>query len=263
MKSKSKFTLAEKKRFHWKFTFIRQIEIDSSVRSVQMSKSLRVICSLVKKMSTTTDAANEALAVDIKKAKKKLRSEIDRILKGLSKENIETQSKQVQNRLFAMEEFQNAKRIGIYLSLPLEIDTTAIIERIFQLNKQCFVPQYTPKSTKMNFVEIKSMEDFNSLPIEPKWKIKQPDPNDDTRLEALSTGGLDLMLVPGVAFTIDGDRLGHGMGYYDRWQERCFKMEDIKHPTTIALALRQQLLEHVPVTKTDVRIHKILTPDIS
>lgn len=62
----------------------------------------------------------------------------------------------------------------------------------------------------------------------------------------------DLVLVPGVAFTSRGDRLGYGGGYYDRFLPQCSKA------TLVALAFREQILDQLPVGEHDVRIHRII-----
>ena len=197
----------------------------------------------------------------LKLAKKKLRAEIDAKLGKLSANEIACQSKQVHEQLFTLTEFRNAHRVGLYLSLPCEVDTVGILEHCFAQGKQCFMPKYIPKNPVMQFVELRSMADFDSLPFEPKWKIKQPDPHDETRTNALETGGLDVLLVPGVAFTKEGLRLGHGMGYFDRWQAHSAATPNVQHPVTIALALREQIIEDVPVSEYDVRIHKVIWPN--
>lgn len=208
-------------------------------------------------MSTT--ATNRAIS-PLKAAKKTIRAAIDAKLARLSGNEVAQQSKQVHEQLFRLTEFRNARRVGLYLSLPSEVDTIAILEHTFAQGKQCFVPKYQPKSRVMEFVELYSMADYESLPIEPKWRIKQPDPQDETRSNALTSGGLDVLLVPGVAFTTEGLRLGHGMGYFDIWQARCAATSGIQQPVTIALALREQIVADVPVGETDVRINKVISP---
>lgn len=208
-------------------------------------------------MSTT--ATNRAIS-PLKAAKKKIRAAIGAKLARLSGNEVAQQSKQVHEQLFRLTEFRNARRVGLYLSLPSEVDTIAILEHTFAQGKQCFVPKYQPKSRVMEFVELYSMADYESLPIEPKWRIRQPDPQDETRANALTSGGLDVLLVPGVAFTAEGLRLGHGMGYFDIWQARCAATSDIQQPVTIALALREQIVADVPVGQTDVRINKVISP---
>lgn len=72
-------------------------------------------------------------------------------------------------------------------------------------------------------------------------------------------GGVDLIVVPGMAFTRDGKRLGHGKGYYDRF------IKELKNinckPKTYAVGFHQQVLEDVPVDDYDQIIDSIITAD--
>jgi len=209
-------------------------------------------------MATVTSSSSPSPT--IKQAKKKLRAEIDAKLRQLTPNEVERQSKQVHTKLFALTDFAAAHRVGLYLSLPgIEVDTVAILEHCFTQGKRCFVPKYKPKSRVMDFVELHSMQDYEQLPVEPKWQIKQPDPEDADREEALATGGLDVLLMPGVAFTKEGKRLGHGAGYFDTWLARCAAMPNIKQPVKIALALSPQLVEDIPCTEFDVLVDRIIT----
>ena len=108
----------------------------------------------------------------------------------------------------------------------------------------------------MEMVLLKDLQDYDSLP-RTKWNIKQP-PDEEVREEALEHhGGLDLMLVPGMAFTRDGKRLGRGKGYYDTYLSKAKK--STKMPVTIALAFDEQILDDIPVSDHDFVIDKVLT----
>lgn len=90
-------------------------------------------------------------------------------------------------------------------------------------------------------------------------------------------GGLDLILLPGVAFTLGGGRLGHGMGYYDKFlsdhflqnpQRKSIELranipEKIAQKRTVMLALAfdQQVLDEIPLEPTDVLLDGIVTAD--
>lgn len=63
----------------------------------------------------------------------------------------------------------------------------------------------------MTMVKLNSWEDFLSLPVN-KWNIPEP-PADQVREDALDKQGLDLIIVPGVGFDVEGNRIGHGRGY--------------------------------------------------
>lgn len=66
--------------------------------------------------------------------------------------------------------------------------------------------------------------------------------------------------MPGVAFDLKGNRLGHGKGYYDRYLNR-YKQKFGMLPYTIALAYKEQLVQSVPVGDNDVPVNEILTSD--
>lgn len=98
------------------------------------------------------------------------------------------------------------------------------------------------KRSTMDMIRIYTLQDFRSLKPD-RWGIPSLDPesvptrhnsfgglgvNRDNKAEHHDSS-LDLMIVPGVAFDTNLDRLGHGMGYYDRFLGR-FDLEQVKKP---------------------------------
>lgn len=169
-----------------------------------------------------------------------------KVLADLSPQEISHQSKVVAVKLFNLPAFKQASRISLFLSMKDEIDTTDILSTSLGQGKQCFIPLYNKESMKM--VKITDMEDYRNLPLT-KWNIKQP-LEEEVREDALETGGLDLILVPGLAFTAKGDRCGRGKGYYDKFLNDCAQRQ-AKPPVTVALAFSQQILENVPTDSHD------------
>ena len=111
----------------------------------------------------------------------------------------------------------------------------------------------------MEMVKLYSIADYHQLP-ETKWKIKQP-ALDDERENALLTGGLDMIICPGVAFTPEGHRLGHGKGYYDSFLRNL--TDNSKKPIHIfGLALKEQIYETIPFTERDFQLQKVLFDNI-
>lgn len=74
------------------------------------------------------------------------------------------------------------------------------------------------------------------------------------------TGGLDLILMPGLGFDKNGNRLGRGKGFYDAYLERCGKHQREK-PYTIALAFKEQLCTDIPVDDRDFIIDEVFYED--
>lgn len=73
--------------------------------------------------------------------------------------------------------------------------------------------------------------------------------------------GIDLFIVPGVAFTRSGNRLGHGMGYYDKYLTQHAEKYSHKKITIMALALNEQIVdvEDLPMDDHDVRLNYVVT----
>ncbi|CAF0782677.1 unnamed protein product [Adineta ricciae] len=183
-------------------------------------------------------------------AKQVLRQQLRQVLKLMTNEDRVRQSNHITNLLLHHPKYLAAKSISIFVHMNTEVSTRDIIQHAFITHKHVFIPRYTP--TSMDMVRVYSLDDLDSLPMT-KWHIRQPSLEDTTR--EIADNNIDLVIVPGLGFSLDGSRLGHGKGYYDRYLESLSQ-----HSYTIGLAYRQQLVENneIPMNPTDVRIQEIL-----
>jgi len=183
-------------------------------------------------------------------AKQILRQQIRQVLKLMSNEERISQSNLVTKDLLCHPKYLASNSISIYVHMNTEISTRDIIQHAFQTNKHVFIPRYS--STSMDMVRLYSLDDLDSLPMT-KWNIRQPSLDDNNR--EIATNNIDLIIVPGLGFSLDGARLGHGKGFYDRYLSTLNK-----HSYTIGLAFRQQMIENniIPMLLTDIRINEIL-----
>uniref|UniRef100_T1JDZ7 5-formyltetrahydrofolate cyclo-ligase n=1 Tax=Strigamia maritima TaxID=126957 RepID=T1JDZ7_STRMM len=186
-------------------------------------------------------------------AKATLRTQIKAKLIQLTDSDVNTQTNNVITKLFQDPLFVSSQKISVYLNMKHEIGTMAVIKYIFENNKECFIPKYTVGSSVMEMVPLYSLDDFHNLPMT-KWKIKQPS-SEDKRPDALALGGLDVIITPGVAFTMDGKRLGHGRGYYDSYLRRCHSMS--YKPYVIGLSFKEQIVHDIPTSDWDVMMDKV------
>ncbi|XP_039628671.1 5,10-methenyltetrahydrofolate synthetase (5-formyltetrahydrofolate cyclo-ligase) isoform X1 [Polypterus senegalus] len=226
----------------------------------------------------------------LRAAKNALRANLKKRIAALGEQEKLRQSDVVTRMLMVHPKYQSCQRIAVFLSMPDEIGTEKIIDDIFQKGKACFIPKYQSKSNHMDMVRLATAREIRSLPLT-TWNIHQPS-EDDEREDALATaggsgvtgtenslplnlklyctliddncqwkspqsGGLDLILMPGLGFDKNGNRLGRGKGYYDSFLERCLKHPKGK-PYTIALAFKEQVCEEIPVTENDIQINEIL-----
>lgn len=163
-------------------------------------------------------------------------------------------AEEVQAKLLTLPEYKRANRISIYLSMPKgEILTQAIVLDALREGKRVFVPYifetasintHESKSV-MTMVSIQSKEDYDSLRPD-AWGIPTPDeitierreviggihgidPDEDSN-EIASKDGLDLVVMPGLAFDKRLKRLGHGKGYYDFFLQ---KLQQVTSPVGI------------------------------
>ncbi|MCJ8737550.1 hypothetical protein PDJAM_G00025250 [Pangasius djambal] len=196
----------------------------------------------------------------LRAAKQALRKEIKKRLAALSDEEKLRQSHIVSQKLFEHPNYRSSRRVAVFLSMHDEVRTEAILRHLFSSGKICFIPRYQSDSNHMDMLQLNSVEDMNSLPVT-SWNIRQPADNDTQREEALTTGGLDLILMPGLGFDKNGNRLGRGKGFYDLYLQRCMRHPKGK-PYTIALAFKEQLCEQVPVDDSDILIDEVLYEDV-
>lgn len=150
--------------------------------------------------------------MDKKMQKKQYRQEIRKQLAGLSKEYSEEASLRIFSFLREMEVFQKAKTIFCFVSTPEEINTHLIIAYAWNCGKRVAVPKCMEKGHMEAYV-IQSEEDLE----EGKFGILEPKGG----CEMLEPSQIDLIILPCLSCDREGNRLGYGGGYYDRYLERC------------------------------------------
>ncbi|KAK7009861.1 5-formyltetrahydrofolate cyclo-ligase [Biomphalaria glabrata] len=187
-------------------------------------------------------------------AKDKLRQQIKANLNKLSQKEKDIQSTVVVNKVLSSKVFQECQRISIYLPMKNEVNTLPILRAMLNNGKQCFIPHY--HNDDMIMSKLESWEHYEKLPIN-TWGIRQPT-HFDLSNDAILNGGLDLILMPGLAFTKDGRRLGRGKGYYDKYLQKC---EDLGlQPKTVALLFKEQLVDNVPISDNDKLVDFVFYP---
>eukprot|EP00112_Aurelia_sp_Birch-Aquarium-sp1_P012810 Seg27.4 transcript_id=Seg27.4/GoldUCD/mRNA.D3Y31 product="5-formyltetrahydrofolate cyclo-ligase" protein_id=Seg27.4/GoldUCD/D3Y31 len=188
--------------------------------------------------------------------KKALRKDLRAKIKTLTDEVKRLESANVTQKLLNSSVYKESSRISLYLSMPTEVDTGVVLKDVFKKGKQCYIPLYAKDD--MSMVHLKGMEDYDSLPVT-AWNIKQPQ-EDEQREAAIQSGGLDLIILPGLGFTKNGLRIGRGKGYYDNYLKKHITSLNRK-PFTIGLAFSVQICEEIPCTEDDVGLDLILYPD--
>ena len=178
--------------------------------------------------------------------KEAIRRKILSMRKGLAPEEIQLKSALVTERLFTMDKFISCRFVLFYAALEGEVKTAFAVERSLELKKQVFLPKVAAEN--LQIFEIKSYERDTAtgafqIPEPVEGKARKSDPE-----------SLDLAIVPGLAFSETGKRLGFGKGYYDRFLSGLAK----KIPL-ISLAFEFQIMDTLPATREDVSMDWIIT----
>lgn len=193
--------------------------------------------------------------------KRELRKRIQATLKSLPQQQIVHESAYLTKHLQAHAAYQKAKTIALYVSQSTEMDTSHLITHALASQKRVFLPRVLSKSTRsMAMLEVQSMQDLASFDTG-SYSIPEP-PLSDGRARAPEDIGLDLIIVPGVAFNQRGHRLGHGMGFYDVYLQKYKEFggktgETMLMPQLISLALSVQNVPQVPVGDLDWVIDEV------
>ncbi|EPR91676.1 5-formyltetrahydrofolate cyclo-ligase [Streptococcus mitis 17/34] len=141
--------------------------------------------------------------------KSELRKQVLQDMKAIPREQKQAMDQTLTERFLKHPFYQEAKVIATYLSFPHEFQTQELIEQALRDGKKVLIPKTYPKG-RMDFV----VYDAQQL-VKTSFGLLEPQGN----LEVVAASQIDLIHVPGLAFTTEGYRIGYGGGYYDRYLE--------------------------------------------
>jgi 5-formyltetrahydrofolate cyclo-ligase len=178
------------------------------------------------------------------------------------------ESLRVWDRVYELPEYQQAKTVGLFLSMPQgEIQTDSIINHAIGCGKVVYVPRVGAnfEHADMELIPCPTVPDFYKAWPRNKWQIPEPPPGaiEESGIAA-QPGDLDLVIVPGLAFDAQGGRLGQGKGYYDRFLAKMRSHHNTTttaKPSLVAVGLTQQLIDHIPMDEHDFRMEIVVLPD--
>lgn len=146
--------------------------------------------------------------------------------------------------VLALPRVQSARTVLAYDAVGSEVATRPLLETLWQSGRAVALPCLRPDGG-MDMLLVRSPADLEpgehgiprpKAPVCPPWR---PDPS-------------DVVLVPGVAFTRDGLRLGQGGGYYDRF------LAEYPGLWAIGLAFTEQVAESLPCEAHDIHLRQVV-----
>ena len=144
------------------------------------------------------------------------------------------------NKLMNLDIYKKAKVIALYNSLSDEVDTRYLISESLK-EKVVLLPSVL--GDNMEFIAINGDTKY----IKSSFKILEP-------IGEIYYGNIDLIIVPGVSFDKELNRLGFGMGYYDKYLQN-------KDIYKIGLCFSEQIVDILPHDEFDIPMDMVITPN--
>lgn len=173
--------------------------------------------------------------------KKELRARIRQQKRAMTEEQIVEASARLGELFVNTPQYQQAKTIYGYLPYNQEVRTVPMLEQAMRDGKKVAVPKCY--GNEMKFIY---MDDLTKVE---NGYANIPEPVADGPVADDKTA---LVLMPGMAFTKAGDRMGYGGGFYDK-----FLAAEPDHPT-VALCYAFQMVESLPTEEYDIPVDCVL-----
>ncbi len=173
--------------------------------------------------------------------KTELRRTIREKKRAMTEDQIDEKSAELTRLFLRSEAYRKASAIYGYLPYNQEVRTVPLLEQALRDGKQVAVPKIYGDTMRFIYLNDLSKVEKNTMGI--------PEPIEDGPVAEDKTA---LVLMPGLAFTKQGDRMGYGGGFYDR-----FLAEEPDHPT-VALCYDFQIVESLPTEEFDIPVDTVL-----
>lgn len=180
----------------------------------------------------------------ISERKKGLRQKMLAMRRALSANETESRSSSLKENILSLPEYKNAKKIMAFLAMKGESNLDGFIRQALLDGKEVYIPVCLPER-QMEAGRLIDMEHFEKGPLGLR--------NLPAGYEVTSPESLDLVLIPGLAVSQEGIRLGMGVGYYDRYLAR------VPFEKRVAALWDFQVIPDIPSEPFDQKIAKIVT----
>jgi 5-formyltetrahydrofolate cyclo-ligase len=182
--------------------------------------------------------------------KRELRAQLLALRNSHPPSELDSRSFRIKTRLIELPAMKYCRTLSTYLYIGSEVRTDGVVEWALRDGKRVIVPITDKVNKRLIFSELRDPEHELG---KGNYGIREPKP-EFRRPVALEEA--DVILVPGIAWDMQGYRIGYGAGYYDR------SINSLKaHIMKLGLAYEFQLLCKLPRLGFDRRVNKILTED--
>lgn len=191
---------------------------------------------------------------DVLEQKKFLRKRAKTALKDYCSDNalMESAAESVLNSVVNSKEYKNAPFFLGYMPMNDEVNIIPLMNRALCDNKAVYLPRMAKEGNQMDFFKI---TDFDSdFSCDNPYKIREP----SLMCPKLDTNTLpdnSFICVPGLAFNLEGARLGRGKGYYDTFLQ---KIPNINSQVLCGVCFTICVTKGIPLEAHDFKVTHLL-----
>ena len=181
----------------------------------------------------------------VKFDKEGLRKNLLRKRLGISTSVTSLKSQAIAKQLLAIAKIRNKNNFSAYLPINNEVDTRKIIDELIQKGSNIFVPAFLTTNNDYLFTGFDGWQNLEEGPkgiLQPK-SFKPIDPS-----------FIEVAILPGLAFSKEGVRLGYGKGVFDKLLSKSKALR-------IGLAYDFQIVDEIPQEKHDLVMDLVVTEE--
>jgi len=210
------------------------------------------------------------------KEKARLRSQVRSCIKEFPEQRQEQETAAMTEKFLGLPEWDSSREVLLFLAMKGEIDTQGLIKAAVLQDKRIWAPRLHGNEMEFHLIwEAQSGSDMSaSEKSDARMSAKSADSLPELDLEYNPYGLWEprstapiftpqqgvhcIIATPGLAFDRQGNRLGRGKAYYDKWLSRHISQIDAKEMTPVGIGFSIQLLETVPYDEHDQALPQLI-----
>ena len=174
--------------------------------------------------------------------KKEIRREVRRRIAEIDSEARSLAAESIFSQIEELDTFKEAGCIALFASMKDEVPTDIALQRWRAMGKDIIVPRVEGDIMRFYDYDPERMQVGAFGIVEPMGDVER------------EAKDIDLMIVPARAFTLSGERLGRGGGFYDKYMSLAgFRA------AKIGIAFKCQIFDSLPCDKHDIKVDRVVT----
>lgn len=194
------------------------------------------------------------LGENLKQEKQRIRKSILAAREQLSPEIRTADNAAITKGLSKLNQYKQSDTILGYMNFGSEYASEQWVAQVLADGKRLVLPRVNRHT---NHLDLYLIEDLNTQLETGLWGIREPVIERCKRVNAINE--VEFVLLPGIAFTRDGARLGYGGGFYDKLLAPLKTQGALQRPALVAAGFALQIVTQIPQEETDVKVQWLVT----